>query len=355
MTRAAHKLAISAVIALIGLASCDRRPLMEEEYITARIAVQIDWSQSGIPVTIEDPTGGEFVHRVSFRFFPHDGSPVFERYLEGNIFSGTIDVPIGKYDIVVMNESVSDLYWRDAVTFSDVDDFDTISATVDPMPAADMASRFPFYTPDAGERVIIEPLRLASWSVEDFDVTSDLVIHTRQTRETRGEMKAETRRALDTFTSIVMRKLTHSVNVTAHVQNLISAQTLYVAAKGFADKVYLASAETAPTPATNLFTLNGRVMDENGRDGSVRRSFLSFGRLPQGGAYTIDLDVALVTGELFDEDEGHMIFDVTGQVLSSLTLDIDIELANREEPIELPYLEGGISVDDWNDEEIGLN
>lgn len=54
-----------------------------------RVAVRIDWSQTSLPVTADDPSGGGAVHRVSFRFFPLDGSPVFERYLvENRIVNG---------------------------------------------------------------------------------------------------------------------------------------------------------------------------------------------------------------------------------------------------------------------------
>ncbi len=360
MSKSASIFALLAVI-IVGLSTaCQRRSLKDADYNTAVIDVKIDWSESNIPITPDDPTGGEHVHRVSLRFFPHDGSPVFDRYLEGNIFEGTVEVPMGKYDVVVMNESVNDVYWRDAITFSDINDFDNMSATINPMATADITARFPFYTPEDGERVIIEPLRLASWSIRDFDVTSDLVIASRSTRGTRGtrsETRAETEAALNALTKIVMKRLTCNVNVTAHVTNLVSAQALYTAAKGFADKVYIASGTTAQSPSTYLFTLNGRVMDDNGLDGTTRRTFLSFGRSPQDGAseYTITMDIALVTGELHTGD-GPLEFDVTDQVLSNIDLvDIDLDLTNEGGSIELPYVEGGIFVGDWGDEVIDLN
>lgn len=326
---------------------CCRRPLEEEYQETALIPVRIDWSQSNIPVSEDDPSGGEWVHRATLRFYPVDGSPIFERYLEGNIFEGTIEVPVGEYKVIVMNESIEDVrYWEDFITFSGVDSFDDFAATVNPMSEADRLSSFPFYKPSVDERIIVEPLRLASWSLDSFEVTRDMVD---VSRGYGPETKAATRDMLDALANIVMRALTRNVNVEAHVYNLVSVQAFHTAAQGFADKVYMASALTVQEPATYLFLLNGRTWDDNEVDGTTRRTFLSFGRLPQESEYMISLDVLFVNGELFTAD-APMTFDVTDQVMSATGLDINIVIPD----FEFPYVEGGISVVGWDDEEITL-
>ncbi len=324
-----------------------RRPLEDEYHETALISVRIDWSQSNIPVSDDDPSGGEWVHRATLRFYPADGSPVFERYLEGNIFEGTIEVPVGYYKVIVMNESIEDVrYWEDFITFSGVDSFDDFAATVNPMPEAGRLSRFPFYKPSVDERIIVEPLRLASWSLDGFEVTMDMVA---ASRGYGSAAKAATLEMLAALNNIAMRALTCNINVEAHVRNLVSVQALHTAAQGFADKVYMASALTVQEPATYPFLLNGRTWDENKMDGTTRRTFLSFGRLPQESEYTISLDVLFVNGELYTAGEP-MSFDVTDQVMSSTGSDINIVIPD----MNLPYVEGGISVDGWDDEEITL-
>ncbi|MDR2935761.1 MAG: DUF5119 domain-containing protein [Rikenellaceae bacterium] len=357
---------LAACAALLG--SCERRPLEEDDIMTtALIPVRVDWSRSNIPVTEADLTGGSHVHRVSLRFYPEDGSPVFERHLEGNIFEGQVELPVGRYRVIAMNESVDDVsYWEDAITFSDADDYDRFVATINPLPAAERAERFPFYRPAAGENVVVEPLRLASWSLDDFEVTEEMVAVSRGYRAAASDSTEE---MLGALTRVAMRNLTYNVNVTAHVKNLVSAQAMHTAVSGLAGKVYLASARTERHPSTHLFLLNGRTWDTNNTDGTTRKSFLSFGRLPQDAAaesYRIALDVLLVTGELYTAS-GPMLFDVTKQVRASSGTDINLYIPEESESpdkpgfsdkpgsIDLPYVEGGINVGDWDDEEIELN
>ncbi|MDR2911014.1 MAG: DUF5119 domain-containing protein [Bacteroidales bacterium] len=356
------------------MGSCERRPLEEEDFrITALIPVRIDWSQSNIPVTEADPTGGAHVHRVSLRFYPEDGSPVFENHLESNIFQGQLELPVGRYKVIVMNESVSDIsYWEDAITFSDANDYDRFAATINPLSAAERTERFPFYRPAVGENIIVEPLRLASWNLDDFEVTEDMVA---VSRNYRAATLTSTEEMLGALTHIVMRNLTYNVNVTAHVKNLTSVQAMHTAVSGLASKVYMASARTEQQPSTYLFLLNGRTWDANQTDGTTRKSFLSFGRLPQEaatGTYRIALDILLVTGELYTTS-GPMLFDVTKQVKASSGTDINLHIPEESESpdepgypnepgypdnpgsIELPWIESGIRVGDWDDEEINLN
>lgn len=339
-TITAGKVLIAVFIAVAAMA-CERRPLEDTFYTTAKIPVKIDWSLSGFEIT--DPSGGELIHRVSLRFFPKDGSAAFDKYLEGNVVEGEIEVPIGNYRVVVFNESIRDAYWADRVAFTDVDDYDRFAANVLP----DDASNHPFYTPLTAEELIVEPLRLASWKLDSLEVTREMVTRTRA-----GE-------GCDALTCIVMRPLTYNVNVVAKVQNLSSAQLIMGAIRGLADKVYMASAETEQSPATYVFKLNGRTWDDASQvNGTTRKSFLSFGPLPRSASYLLNLDVVLTTGEVFDPSQwpGHegqsLLYDVTGQVLTPQVpsdLDIDISVS-----LPLPHVEGGIYVGDWDDEIINL-
>lgn len=341
------------LLALLLTGSCKRRPLEDESAVTARIPVKIDWSESNIPVSEDDPSGGGYVHRVSLRFYPEDGSPVFEQYLEGNIFEGEVLVPVGRYKVIVMNESAEDTsYWEDAIVFSDVDSFSDFAATIRPMSPAFIAQNYPFYTPAPGENMIVEPFHLASWSLGEFEVTDEMI---RVSRSPSRGGRAAVDGMLEQLTRIKMRALTRDVDVTAHIKNLISAQPIYTVAKGFAGKVYMASGQTADVPSSYLFKLNGRVMDPNGKDGTTHKSFLSFGRVPAGSdeSYWIGMDIMLTDGTLYTPAVP-LMFDVTGQVPESVNLRIELRIPPGEGQIELPYIDGGIYVGDWDDEIIDI-
>ena len=340
MKRATIISMLAAAVAIQLSTACQRRPLEDDFGATALIPVKIDWSRSNIPVT--EARGNGLVHRVSLRFFPKDGSAAFDRYLELNVIEGEIEVPVGEYSVVVFNESVYDVYWEDAIVFSDVDSYVDFAATIVP----DDAANYPFYHPKAGEEFIVEPFRLASWSLDDFTVTGEMVAATRSS--TRADTRADApEKAL---TRIVMRALTHNVNVTAHVDNLSSAQLIQGAMRGFARKVYMASGETAQTPATYIFKLNSRVWDAgSNRHGTVSKSFLTFGRLPHDEEYEINIDAVFIDGTIHDEQ---LLWDVTDQITAYPTDAID---NNIDLTMQLPLITEGIFVGDWDDEVIKVN
>ncbi len=340
MKRAMTLSMLVAAVAMQLFVACERRPLDDDFGGTALIPVKIDWSLSNIPVT--DIRGNDHIHRVSLRFFPKDGSAAFDRYLEMNVIEGEIEVPVGEYSVVVFNESVYDIYWEDAIRFSDVDSYAGFAAEIVP----DMAENYPFYHPVAGEELIVAPFRLASWSLDDFTVTKEMVTTTRsRTKVASGADAPE-----NALTKIVMRALTRNVKVTAHVENLSSAQLIQGAMRGFARKVYMASGTTFQSPATHIFKLNSRVWDAGSNThGTVSKGFLSFGRLPQNESYQLNIDAVFIDGTVYGQP---LLFDVTDRITSLRedAIDIDIDLA-----LQFPLITEGVFVGDWDDEVIKIN
>jgi hypothetical protein len=331
------------------ITTCERRPL-EYDVLpeTAAIEVKIDWSKSGIDPASRD---GQGVHRVSLRFFSKEKDsrlPVFDLYMEGNVTEGKISVPAGKYSVIVFNESVDDhAYWDGAITFTDINSFDRFAANAVPFDATERKKQFPFYSPVSGEQFIVEPLHLASWSIEHFEVTENMILVSQGIWPSYSLSKEESE-MFDAFKNVVMRALTRPVNLTAKVENLISAQTNYFAMQGFASKVYMASGRTTNSPNTYLFLLGGRKYDSNGRNGTLSRSFRSFGRVPTANSesYQLAADILFFTGELYQPSKP-LLFDVTGQVIPNYDKQVDIDLSIS---FSLPFVEGGISVDDWDDD-----
>ena len=341
--------AMLLMVSTLLIDSCERRPLEDDENPkAAAINVKIDWSKSGLNPDTRD--GGNGVHRASLRFFPKDNSPVFDLYLEGNVKEGQILVPVGKYSVIVFNESVYDKsYWEGAITFTDVNSFDNFAAHAVPFSAAQRTKDFPFYVPRQGEEFIVEPLHLASWSIEHFEVTEKMIMVSHGERQP-FYLSDEENEMLNALTKIVMRALTRPVNVTAQVENMISTHIAYMSMQGFANKVYMASARTTYNPTTYLFTFDRRKYDSNGRDGVMNSRFLSFGRTPSSTAnpesYKIAADILFITGDRHQPQQP-LLFDVTGQVLKDYDTKIDIDLYIN---FSLPYVEGGIAVDEWEDD-----
>jgi hypothetical protein len=322
---------------LLLATSCIRERWDEEACLRTRsvtLAVKVDWSASGIN-SANLPTTDE-VNRVSIRFFPKDGSPPFDCYLDTDVTEGTIDVPPGRYGVIAFNESIYDNAWWDGrLRFSDAESYSDFAAHVMPYDDALRSHQFPYYLPGEGERIVVEPLPLASWSLDELNVTSRMAL--------RGV-------PTDALTHIRMRPLTHPVDVEADVENLASARSIHGALRGLASTVRLASGQTADR-STHLFSLNGRRYDPGGENGITHASFLSLGRTSPPESYLLAVNALLTDGRL-TPDSGSPSFDVTGQVTGSKEdsdIPIRIELA-------LPHLSGGISVDEWEpDREHTLN
>lgn len=323
----------TGMLGVLALAGCERRPL-DCKPPTALVPVKADWSQSGL--SVPQSSGSGDVHRLSLRFFPKNGSAAFDRYLEGNVTEGSVEVPIGKYSVVAYNEAVTDPYWANSVFFTDADDYSKFAANIK---TADI-SAYSFYDPLPGEVLVAEPLRLASWSLDNLEITKDMV---QNACGSNGNVTTA-------LTGITMRPLTRQVTVQAAVQNLSSAQFMQGALRGLADKVYMATGTTEQSPATHIFTFSSRQWNPGSTtDGTTAKSYLSFGLMPAASQYMLHIDVLFVTGEVYDPPTP-LLYDVSSQVNATPGSDISVKVS-----VALPYRQGGIDVGGWDDEERPLN
>ena len=344
---------LTAVCMMLLQGACQRRLLEDDDLSKAAlIKVKIDWSRTGLdPLAKSDDANR--IHRVSIRFFPKDGQPVFDLFLETNVTEGKILVPVGSYSVIIFNESVDDYYWQDGITFTDVNSYSNFAANAVPYANSQREQQFPFYTPSVGERFVVEPLHLASWSLEHFEVTEGMVLVSHG-RQAAPYVSNEENNMLNALSNVIMRPLTHKVTLTARVENLASMYIGYMAFQGLANKVYMASALTTSTPTTYLFTLNGRKYDADKKSGTTNNSFLSFGRTGSSGAvgesYILAPDVLFITGELYNPTTP-LRFDVTDQMKSQPASNFNIGVNIS---FKLPYVDGAIGVDDWEDVEYTL-
>lgn len=317
----------TGVLGVAALTGCERRAL-DCKPPTALVPVKVDWSKSGL-------SSGD-VHRLSLRFFPQNGGEAFDRYLEGNVTEGSVEVPIGKYSVVAYNEAITDPYWTNSVFFTDVNDYSKFAANI----SNTDISAYSFYEPLPGEALVAEPLRLASWNLDNLDITKDMV---QNACGPNGNVTTA-------LTAITMRPLTYNVNVQAQVQNLSSAQFMQGALRGLAGKVYMATGVTEQSPATHLFTFSNRQWNTGSTtDGTTEKNFLAFGLMPTASQYMLNLDVLFRTGEVYKLTPP-LLYDVSSQVNSYPNSDISVKVS-----LALPYKDGGIDVGGWDDEERPLN
>ncbi len=291
--------------------SCMRRPMVDElcqdSSADELIAVKVDWSQSRITPS-EDSNSGDYVHRVSIRFFPTDGSAVFDRYLEGDIYQGSIDVPDGEYDVVVFNESIYDPYWSGVFEFLNVDDYDEFIAEL----------------VDEDAEYSTEAYKLASWSIEGYTVS----------QQTRSSSELE---------NVVLQPLTCYVNVSAEVENLASAQSVYCEVQGFSNRVYMASGESHVDQTLHTMELITReYSDDENQHGAISHERLILTRsTDQESNLKLIFEVYLTDGTLHQADTP-LEFDVESQATRYATDDYDLSVQ-----FSLPEVSGGIDVGGW--------
>ncbi|MDD3107873.1 MAG: DUF5119 domain-containing protein [Alistipes sp.] len=336
------------LLGILLFGACERRHLESESPdpgLSALIPVKIDWSKTGFPVdaTPRLATQQEYVHRVSLRFFPRNGGAPFERYLETNVFEGEINVPVGEYAVIVYNESVEDVnYWNGRVVFSHPNDFKAFSASLSQDPTS-----YDFYTPGASEFMGVEPLRLASWSLDTFWVTPEMATKTRY--QTTRTLVMQDQQMLYALTHIVMRPLTYPTQIKADLHNLRSAQQIRGCLRGFASRVNMATGKTHAESGNHVIPFTTRAWwSTEQKDGSATALLLTLGRSTPAAKsasekYDIHMDVVLHNGQRHSMSQP--VFDLSDQILASTdTLKANIAF-------DLPEYSGSdIEIDPWREE-----
>ncbi len=330
------------LITFLSTLGCTRRPLVDacpaESGESATIGVTVDWSESGIESS-ESRSDDDYIHRVSFRFFPLDGSTPFDRYLEDNITEGEIYVPIGEYSLVVFNESIYDSYWQGAIEFENSDNYSLFAAYL----SDESSTTNPFYETSDSERISASALKLASWSIDRFVVSSEMAL------ATKSGLSDEDIEMLEALNPVTPRPLTCTTTISVDVENLSSAATVYASLSGLSHKVFMASGDTHSTSVTHITQLTLRSWnDSSEQHGTISEERLTFSTPSEEQTHLLTLDIVLVDGSLHSPDE-ELIFDVSDQILGATTTRYaDSDLA-ASASISLPEVSGDIEVSEWGD------
>ena len=330
----------AAIISVFAFHSCERRSLEDFDMEYAIIPVHIDWSVSGVAV--------EEMHRASVWLFPIDGAMPMEYRLEGNLVSREINVPVGVYSVLVFNETIDENDWN-GIAFTGTESFQNFAAR------SITKEEIGFYERSDDLPLVENPEAIAAWSIDQFEVTPEMVSRTRTLLKNKTDLETE----VPHLTAVQPTPRFERVVVTAYVQNLSNAKQATGTINGMTAGVYMVSGERIPEPSAHAFILNGRVYDDNRKDGTTTRSFNIFGRA-NPKKHNLAIDFLLSDGTWHPSEE----FDVTKLIVTEdiehvRTNFIYLGYGNRpgDRPIILPegeIDENGISVDQWDEVTIPL-
>ncbi|MDR2564129.1 MAG: DUF5119 domain-containing protein [Prevotellaceae bacterium] len=329
------------VAAALLLSGCQRRELYEELNYTALIPVRIDWSLSGVDA--------QKMHRASVWFFPKNGEAPLEYRLEKNLAYDELNVPVGRYSVLIFNETVDQEDWN-GVRFRNIDKFETFAA----MGVPDLNKGLYAHSEDSP--LIKNPEPIAAWSLGMFEVTSEMVERTRKIVRERNSQALEN--LVPALTQVKPLPRYERMTIVAYVHNLSSAVQATGKLDGMVEGVYMASGEKIHVRAIHTFVLNGRQYENNDTDGTTRRTFNIFGVLPTTMAHEVgeilDIDFLLTDGTMHPKEEfyvSEMIKQEDNALVPSNMVQVGYELKGDDHPIILPNMDvtAGVIVNDWDE------
>ncbi len=356
-------LAATLIAALLTFSSCERRPLEESFYETARLMVEIDWAASGLDPD-NDPAGD--LYSASIWVFAKEGTPFQGKNY--NVFpledprGGVIEVPPGHYALIIHNnyydpdKGISEFSQNVAFRFDAERPYETFEYYALP----DNSTTGRFVTP-AGQARILPPDRLVAWHLDEFEVTKEMIATTRPMIQTRTDV------GQPIVIHAAPQPMLYTCHVIAHVNNISSAKASLAILNGMAGSVFPVTGIVGPPATGYVFSMNNRRYDEDSqRNGTIEATFYTFGPLSADIVNTLHLDFTLV-----EEYDGQVLyptppatpfqFNVTPQVdQQNHHIEIRIGFGSGSNPdpyesVELPQLnvEGqfDVWVNEWGEEQ----
>ncbi len=356
------------VLFLVLLSSCERRDLEDRPPIYAHIPITIDWTESLI--------NEEDVDRVSIYFYPVDGGEPTIANSDDKYFK-LVQLRAGKYSVLVFNEFYTDM--RDVFDYQELSDYSKFNVS-----AYDVTSSFDpmlsFFLPTEGDVIKKKHQQLAVWSLNEFEVTQEMVTYTRtksfqQTIEacrSRSKSKVSssytkssyesdpasksTTDALSVFDPVKPTPLTTINNLSVEIDNINNAQMIEFVLVGSADgSIFSSKHRFSNSENRRSIYIDSRkspyetsfiTMDPGSSiDGLVHHRIITFGGDPaiSNMSYELQINIALNSGELVRETR-----DVTAQITTYEDI-INIELTDENKLVLPEYSGDGFQVGDWGE------
>lgn len=337
---------------------CERRPLEDEYYENALIPVRIDWTTLANLDPDNDPNNT--VKSASIWFFPKNGDKALE-FRFNNPKGEDIQVPLGEYSVIVINRTIDEFSAK--VGFRGVNKYETFEYYLKE------DTRTPAYSrSNNSNRVLQQPDILACWSLNDFEVTKEMVLISRTDEfldlKTRADEKTLTRTEskLMSLTNIKPERLTAAIKTIVHVErlNVVSPNPLPEAGiQGMPSSVLLHNKKYNEESVSHYYFMNNRKLEENKTDGTIEASInVLMPRRDLNRQFNITAQFTLLT-----EYEGSVTYPTPPKSPFTFNVTDKIkELTTNEEltiylNVEMPDVivegtGGGIDIDieDWGEE-----
>lgn len=326
--------------------SCQRDHLYYAATSTATVHLNVSWDKADI-----SPNG------LTVYAYRSDGS-LYRRFDPVSTpASAYISLPVGTYDLVVMNDTPEE--FSNTISFEGESSLDSFKArgVVDKERTARLQSALALKGTDAQstpsqDYCIVAPDTLAVAVLRNVKVTDGMLDYFYDKPE--NYINADKALELEVEPQIVIS----DVHIKVHVKGLKYAKgTTLSYLRGFASGHCIGKEQTCPDGASQAFILNNRKFDDgSGSDGVISASFTTFGL--RAGAddarYYLDINFVLVNGQTYP-----LSFDVTDMIEVESILNVQLKLRLKLDlEITLPEVIGGggedgsgfhTDVNDWTD------
>jgi len=349
------------VLAVLAAASCNRRPLWEEDEAGARVKIKVNWSEF-----VEHPSG------MTMMLFNENNKLI--QIVTNDVDSVYVTLPEGQWKVYVFNQSTSEF---GSIGFAGMEHFETAEAYVNDIVKSS------WYFKSGGEEEIVakEPENLGV-AVGEFEISSDMYNQYKRYYLTKADgAPAEIE---DEFTAITLypTNVVSLLEVTAFFKGIQNLNSAHASLTGLAEGFYLTQNRPNDTEVTQLLESWTKYIDDDDPTLGyikMKSSATTFG-LPGGyedikdfsqrdstlNLFTMScmlrdlktrLDFPFYVGNKFEVEKYEV--GIGAEVTIAIRLILKLEVG-YENPIDLPDVppaDGGnasgfdATVDDWEEGE----
>lgn len=255
--------------------SCERRPLTY--YMESEVGITVDWSKANL-----ESESGDGATAV---FYPKDGGEP-KVALMGDRTKGTVRLRAGRYDAIVFNRTFDDF---SGVAFRGTDGYKTLEAYT-----VEVETRVDTRTGETTRVIVNSPEKLAAATLEDFEVTEDMLGNYDTNAASRGNAPHAPAKPGLRFEP---RELTRTVRVEVNVKGLNNVRKADCTLDGVPVSIFLAGGRTTESAATQEFALSSPVFEPGSvTDGTLSGTLNVFG-FDKDAPHRLTLTAYLVDGK----------------------------------------------------------
>lgn len=324
---------LSLLFLLLFTTSCERREL--SYFMESEVAITVDWSSANLE---EESTYG-----ATAVFYPKDGSEP-KVLLMGDRTKGTVRLRAGHYSVIVFNRTFDDFK---GIAFRRTEGYKTIEAYT-----VEVETRINTRTGETTDIIVNSPEKLAVATLEDFEVTEDMLGNYNADAATRANRSCTQEGCALHFAP---KEITRTVRVEVNVKGLHNVKKADCTLSGVPVSVFLADGRITENTATQEFALASPVfVPGSGTEGTLSNTLNVFG-FDKDYPHDLTLTAYLVDGKTtVEQNLVNVSVSEKEGIAGIITLHIEADV-NETIPDVKP--EGGsdsgfdANVSDWGEEE----